>query len=68
MSETIAFNKDPILNILIDALFGEIKRIRGELINASPKEKARLRRELRSSSLALAELLQMLPEQSEMDE
>jgi len=68
MNETVAFNKESVLNSLIDTLFTEIKRIRRDLTNASPKEKARLRRELRGSSLALAELLQMLPEQTEMDE
>ena len=68
MNETIAFNKDAVLNSLIDMLFSEIKRIRKELTNASPKERIRLRRELRGSSLALADLIQMLPEQSDMDE
>jgi len=68
MNEKISFNRDAVLNSLIDALFSEIKRIRGELANPSPKEKARLRRELRGSSLALAELLQMLPDQSDVDQ
>ena len=68
MNETLALNKDSILNSLIDTLFNEIKRIREELKHASIKEKPRLRRELRGSSLALAELLQMLPEKSDMDE
>ena len=68
MNETVAFNKESVLNSLIDTLFTEIKRIRRDLTNASPKEKARLRRELRGSSLALAELLQALPDESEMDE
>jgi len=68
MNETLALNKDSILNSLIDTLFNEIKRIREELKHASIKEKPRLRRELRGSSLALADLLQMLPEKSDMDE
>ena len=67
MSENIP-SKEEILNYLIKALFEEIKRIRKELSKASPKKRPALRRELRNSSLALAELLQALPEESDVDE
>jgi len=68
LNEASSPNKEEILNILINTLFKEIQRIREEIAYSSEKSKTHLRRELRSSSLALADLLQMLPEQSEMDE
>ena len=60
--------KEEILEYLIESLFEEIKRIRKELQKAHPKKRPVLRRELRNSSLALAELLQALPDESEMDQ
>ena len=61
-------SKEEILNYLIKTLFEEIQRIRRELSKASPKKRTALRRELRNSSLALADLLQTMPEESDMDE
>ena len=61
-------NKEDILNTLIRFLYREIYLIRAEIETAIPKEKARLRRELRGSALALADLLQMLPQESEVDD
>jgi len=60
--------KGEILNHLIKSLFREIQRIREELSKAHPKKRPALRRELRKSSLALADLLQALPEESDVDE
>ena len=61
-------SKEEILNHLIKSLFKEIQCIRKELNKAHPKKRPTLRRELRKSSLALADLLQALPEESDMDE
>ncbi len=61
-------SKEEILNYLIKALFEEIRRIRIELSRASPKKRPSLRRELRNSSLALADLLQAIPEEGDIDE
>jgi len=65
---TTELSKEQILNYLIKALFEEIQRIKIELSKAPPKKRAALRRELRNSSLALAELLQIMPEESDVDE
>jgi len=61
-------NKEEVLSTLIRFLYSEIHLIRAEIETAIPKEKARLRRELRGSALALADLLQMLPQESEVDD
>jgi len=61
-------SKEEILNNLIKTLFKEIQRIRKELSKAHPKKRPALRRELRKSSLALADLLQALPEESDIDQ
>ena len=60
--------KEEMLEYLIYSLFEEIKRIRKELKKVHPRKRLALRRELRNSSLALADLLQALPDESEMDE
>ena len=61
-------NREKILNDLIDTLYTQIKAMRNELKNTLPEEKNSLRRELRSSILTLSKLLQLLPEESSMDE
>ena len=61
-------NREKILNDLIDTLYTQIKAMRNELKNTLPEKKNSLRRELRSSILALSKLLQLLPEESSMDE
>ena len=61
-------DKERTFRLLVGLLLEEIKRIKKELPKTWGKEKARLRRELRMSSLALAELLQLLPEESEVED
>jgi len=63
-------DKERTFRLLIQFLLEEIHRIKKELKarGRGSREKARLRRELRMSSLALAELLQLLPEESEVED
>lgn len=64
----MSLNRENILNDLVNALLIEIDRIKSDLKDASGKQQASLRRELRGSSLALASLLQMIPEETSEEE
>ncbi|MCD6528757.1 hypothetical protein J7L06_00495 [Candidatus Bathyarchaeota archaeon] len=62
-------SKEEILNILIEALLEEIAKTTDELRGNYPHEqKQKLRYTLRDLSLALARLLDRLPEETDIEE
>ncbi|RJS82983.1 hypothetical protein CW709_02460 [Candidatus Bathyarchaeota archaeon] len=61
-------SREEILNILIDALLEEIAKTTEELREASPSQRQKLRYTLRDLSLALARLLDRLPEETDIEQ
>ena len=61
-------SREEMLNILIEALFEEIAKTADELRSPPPEEKQKLRYTLRDLSLALAKLLDRLPEETDIEQ